>query len=210
MTLHQVEKSIQALTNVNNDLVSVFSDSASGITDPLINEVLQASVCKYLDSDATLQGYCDTATAGGDLGILGVNSKFYMTAQSYKNIYFSNPTYATAKSIIDAYVAVMRPAAETIEAALEFINSHILSNFNTTIDEFTTQTAFLHLGILLAIIFSTYIIQTIGVLKVRSLDMCRGIILRVMPINVLLEDKAIAFYLNRHFISTNNAISQAL
>lgn len=122
----------------------------------------------------------------------------------------NTPTDDMAYSILDGYMAIMRPVAEALEGTYNFINENIVSKFQETTDDFLVQLALLHIGILIAIILSVYVIYTVTIRRFRFVDKCRGYIIRTLSYKMLLEGKAIGFYLSRHFVNTEGALSRAL
>jgi len=206
----QILKVITEFNNVNTDLVSVFTKTGEGIMDPLIQELFESTICKYLAKDSTTQTYCTNATNYGQLGLLAINSKLLQTENFYVDRWLETPTYDTAFNMLDAYIGLMRPAAETLQSTYEFINAHIVSRFEETTESFLKQITVLHLGILIAIILSTIIVQKVTINRFEYLDMCRGDILKALSYKMLLEDKAVGFYLNRHFVKADGVLSKTL
>jgi len=154
--------------------------------------------------------YCITATDDDKLGLLALNSKLLSAQEFYVTKYMNTPTYDMAYSILDGYVAIMRPVAEALEGTYNFINENIVSKFQETTDNFLVQLALLHIGILIAILLSVYVICTVTIRRFRFVDKCRGYILKTLFYKMLLEDKAIGFYLSRHFVNSEGALSGVL
>ncbi|RZJ99666.1 MAG: hypothetical protein EOO43_26110, partial [Flavobacterium sp.] len=100
----EIMKVITDFNNVNTDLVSVFTKTGEGFTDPLINELFQNTICKYLAQDSTTQVYCANATNYGQLGVLAINSKLLQTENYYVDRWLETPTYKTAFDMLDAYI----------------------------------------------------------------------------------------------------------
>jgi len=206
----QITKVINEISLINTDLTSVFSKEGEGITDAFIADIFEGTICKYLSQDETTQGYCVTATNYGELGLLAMNSKLLAAENYYVTKYLATPTWQTAYDILDGYVAQMRPVAETLEAVYELVNSHIIDNFEQTTSDFLTQIGILHLGILIAILISAVVVQTVTIKRIRVLDTCRGNVLNTLSYKMLVEDKAIGFYLSRNFVNAEAAISRTM
>jgi len=206
----QITKVINDISLINNDLTSVFSKQGVGITDAFIQDILEGTVCSYLSNDTTTQTYCDSATNGGQLGLLAMNSKLLAAENFYVTKYLQTPTWQTAFDILDGYVAQMRATAETLEAVYNLVNQHIIDNFERTTDDFLTEIGVLHLGILIAILVSAVVVQTVTIKRIRFLDTCRGNVLNTLSYKMLVEDKAVGFYLSRHFVNADAAISRTM
>jgi len=196
--------------SVNNDIMAVFTEEGVGITDPFIQDLFQGTICSYIPDDSATQDYCLTGTNYNQLGLLAMNSKVSEAQNQYTTQYLANPTYDNAFKIINAYIAIIRPVADTLEVVYRVINSHIVGNFNDDNDKFSTQITLLHAAILVAIVFATFVILRVTISRFRFLDTRRGNILKVLSYKMLLEDKAIGFYLNKHFVSSDTAFTRSL
>ena len=206
---YELEKVMDTLVNVNNLLITSFSsDSGTDVADPIISEIFSSSPCSFINP--TIKASCLTASGNQDVGLLSLNTAFYSVISQYKALFLSNPTYANALKFVNNYVGVMRPRADTLEYTYRFVNSHIISKFEETTSFFLQKTNLLHSGIVIAIFASTVFVLVVSITKIRFSDASKGKILKAVSCRILLENKAVGFYLAKHFLNKRDISSKLL
>ena len=188
---------LDLIRGIDDSLISVFNINEGETADPIIKQIFSTTPCSFLAS--TLQASCRTATSYQNLGVIALNAALYTVVRRYVKMFISKPTFDNAKAIINPYVAILRPIADTLGAAYQFINAHIVATFEVKSSLFLVKTNLLHILMVMTIIFSAVFVNFMTIERFKALDMSRAKVLRAVSNKILTENKALGFYLTKQF-----------
>ena len=115
------------------------------------------------------------------------------------NMYTNSPTEDTADALVEPYSDAVRELMETLEASYDFLNDHLFILSEEKIEHFKSSQRIFFVCILLSIALAFIMIFFFSIKKYKEVDMGRGRILKMIPYNIIQDNRALDFYLKRDF-----------
>ena len=200
----QLPINLELMTTLHDQMIYMFFDDGDDVSDPIVRELLTNTVCNFLvDPSATLAAYCQDATDGGTIGLIALELRYNSLSGEYIATYLADPTYDTADNIVEPYAADVRPVLETLEAAYSFLNDHLLASSESKVSDFESKQIIFFISTLVTTVVAGFMTYFYAIKKLRYLDMGRGKILKLLPYNMITENRALDYYLKREFSNKN-------
>ena len=191
----QLTKSLDIFSTINNKLTHVFLQKENLDTD--VVSMLKNDVCSYLSND--LQDPCLTTTKNGLNGLLSVNADYYQTSIYFFNRYQENPTILNALTLSGEYISITTKTLLTLNFSFKFLVDHILAKFERVIDN-TLENERIYFGAVCATIaISMIYIYFVLIKKLKRIDFARRKILKIIPFDVVQQNKILSYYLRNSF-----------
>ena len=191
----QLAKSLQIFSGINNRLTHVFLQKEN--LDPDVVNVLKSDVCSYLTLN--LQNSCAKTTKEGLNGLLSVNADYLQTAIFYFNQYQENPTLQNIMLTSAQYISITSPILLTLNHAYRFLIDHILEKFDIIVHDTLNNERSYFIGVCLTIFLSKVFIYFVLIKKLVRIDLTRRKILKIIPFDVLQDNKILVYYLQNSF-----------
>ena len=179
----ETQYTLNTLSKVNENLLSVFQEKDKGITDPFIENFLRADVCSSLN--ASLLTGCQNITLGGAIGLLGLNFQFSQYSSSFINQYQQNPTFDVGAQIFVTYANVLGNYYSVLPAAYSVLQTYLLNDLQKRINSQKKENLVFFTIILTSMsVFSILVtIRIIG--KLKNIDVRIKKILKVIPLDII-------------------------
>jgi len=190
----QMETTLSFFAGVNENIKEAFSYEEN---DQVIEDLLNYKICGYLTSMTTTR--CWAGTLNDTLNIQGINAFFYATSAYYYNLFLTSPTADTGRTIFLVFYRTVINYVNTLDEAYTFLIRHIIDNVNTTVDDFKSMKLVRFIIILVVILACVVVIQNVTVRMFAHYDKGRGSILKIMGMDVVLESKALIYYIKSEF-----------
>jgi hypothetical protein len=197
----QLALNFQTVSDMNQKLLSTFVQGQS-IVDPVIDDLLNSKVCDYLP-DASKPS-CLVSINNQKVGVLAINSNLVLQTMYYMDLYYKNPTYSGASEIIRPFSTSASSNLQTLEAAYNFLNTHIQEVADTKVDGFLNNQMIISWTAVGVILFYTFLAHVVTIKSYENIDMSRGRILKVVTYQMFRPNKALKFYLSKEFDQVNN------
>jgi len=196
----QLSEALEELVTLHEQLSQVFFSNQKILDDPKIQMLLQENVCPLLENPTeTLKESCLIATEGGELGILSLNMGYITLSRSYITTFLNNPTEAQADEIVEPYSDAVREIMETLEASYDFLNDYLMNMSTDMVEVFKQRQNIFFLSILVSVFIAFTVVYFCSIKKYKYVDMGRGKILKMIPYNIIQDNRALEFYLNKDF-----------
>jgi len=191
---------VNDMTALHEELSQSFFSQLEIIDDPMISQLLQENVCPLLmNPTESLMNSCMIATNGGELGLFSLNVGYTTLSNTYIYAYLQEPTEANADALVEPYSDAVREIMETMEAAYDFLNDHLISIMDDKVEKFKVKQDVFFGSMIGSIALSFIMVYFFSIKKYRYVDMGRGKILKMIPYSIIQDNRAIEFYLNKDF-----------
>jgi len=195
----EFETTLDYLSNANEKLLNVLPDPKTGEIDPYIQSFLTSDVCPFLNVTMTDLFSCQQLSKQGALGLLGLNNLYYQNTNNYFNQYLADPSFDSASDILNNYVTAVRSALTIIPKAYEFLRTYLLEDFNQSVEDQRKEGLMIFLLLLIGLIASIVIIQFVTINRLQAFDIGIKIILKLIPFNMIQENRLLGFYFKTEF-----------
>jgi len=191
--LEQFYSSIADLNDANEVLVKQVLTSA--VDDDYVYNMLNEDICDYVNSDS--QSSCTSVTSSNSqIGLLDVNTMYYQSASQAIQDYVDGVT--TSESL-DPYSLSLKDIYQTLA-------EHFLDLFKRAIYMNLSDDSY-HLTInVLVIVLSTILIRIFVLTKYKEVDIAIRKILRLIPYQIIEDNKIFMHYLKREFKDELNGV----
>jgi len=197
-SITQMAYNLNTFGNINQELLNVlFTSDSTSKDDPIIEEFLQSSICKYLDAD--IQETCIESTQGDSLGLLGFNLKYYTTSSNYVNLFDDDKSLDNVKMLVSSYFDSVIEDLSVLDRAYNFLTLHILEVFHQQVKTLESLNLLLSMAAILFIIITTIVIQTITLSTLIKLDNSQKKLFRSLTYYVFSQNKSVGFLLKKEF-----------
>jgi len=195
----EFETTLDYLSNANEKLLAVLPDPETGEIDPYLQSFLTSDVCPFLSVTAIDMLSCQQLSKQGALGLLGLNNQYYQNTNNYFNQYLADPTFDAASDILNNYVTAIKSALRIIPKAYEFLRTYLLEDFNESVEDQRKEGLMLYLILLIGLVASIAIIQFVTINRLQDFDIGIKIILKLIPFNMIQENRLLGFYFKTEF-----------
>jgi len=156
--------------------------------DGEIQSILTDKICTHVTSDSTLP--CSDATGGdSQLGLLDMNSKYHLVAEQGMSNVLNGKSVTTA---LDPYSQVMKDVYQALA-------EHFLGHFHEAVHEdLSTSTTRFSINVSVILVLAL-IIRGLVLAKFKDVDIGIRKILRLIPYQIIEDQKAFMQYLKREF-----------
>jgi len=195
-----MNKTLASLGEANNILINSLlstSKSSKDFADDTIIAFLKNDICSHL-TGITVRS-CLSATQGSQLGLLGMNSKFLQKANYWISTFYMNSTAANGLKAFSSFTSAAASDIIVIEAAYDFLTRYLMSKFEKEVDNQKDACLSFFLGMLAFAIISTVILQLSTIKRFGVIDRMIRRVLRIVPYEIILENKVFGFYLTQEF-----------
>jgi len=185
--LDQFYLSLDQLNQANQILIyQVLQAHDDG--DGEIQSILTDKICTHVTSDST--GPCSDATGGNSqLGLLDMNSKYHLVAEQGMSNILNGKSVTTA---LDPYSLVMKDVYQALA-------EHFLGHFHEAVHEdLSTSTTRFSINVSVILVLAL-IIRGLVLAKFKDVDIGIRKILRLIPYQIIEDQKAFMQYLKREF-----------
>ena len=194
--IEPIYENLELFGEINNKLTHVFLKQKT--LDPVIVSIMKDTVCPYLEKTATTQHFCRISTKDGVNGLLSINSEYLQLGNFYIKQYLENPSLRTPQWI-SAYIDAANPTLSTINYAYPFLANHIMENFHLLVEKTLNKERLYFLGVCVTIVIYLAFIYFVTIRNLKQVDFTRREILKIIPFNVIQENKVLSFYLKNNF-----------
>ena len=189
---------LDGLDDVNNIFLSTLTDENNEISDPVIKDILNGDVCKYVT--AANLNYCILATKGNSYGLLGMHSLYTTICQAMKDwVNAANPTFAVGVSLTALYSAQTNSMHLAIFDVYDYITDYLMDTFITTTEEDKNEMQSMFYQNIAAVLVAMFLIRVIVITKLQVFDLGIRRLLRIIPYRIIEENKVMSCYLARTF-----------
>jgi len=206
---HQLVETLEEFGNLNLKLVSTFLTKPKQGVDPLIEDVFQRDVCGYVEGDQALEE-CLNGTNYQTFGLLQLNTQYYTTLTTMMTILGTITDFPTAIEIFDSKKEEVIGVRSTLEIIYPFLISHVLNRFASQINDAEYHEIWFCLTACLFIIIYMIFVFAKPLKDLKRIDLGRRKILKVMPLQMIQDNKALKFYLTQDFKKEIESIQNIL
>lgn len=196
--IFEFDATLDFLAHANEQLLSVLPDPDTGVIDPMLRPFLDTDVCSYLNlTTATQIGNCESVTQSGALGLLGMNTKYYQETRVYYEAYVASG--GTSNSLVNDYTSAVSKSISVISIAYEYLRDYLIADFTTKINDQQTEGLLLFAMLLVGLGVTTVVIQLVTINRFRKIDVGIRMILKLVPLYMIQENRLLGFYLKNEF-----------
>ena len=196
----QVNQTLSGFTHLNADLASMFLINPSTAVDPLVQNVLQNDICGNLDHDLKdLKLHCLNATGFKKMGLLQLNTEYYMILNYMKTSIDASANFATVMEIFSDKLSQVIGLVFTLVKIYPDLISRVLVYFSEQIDLAEEVELITGLIVCFAVVLFIFFALLKPVKDLEKVDLGRRKILKVLPFQMIQENKALKFYLIQDF-----------
>jgi len=195
----EFQTTLDYLSNANEKLLEVLPDPNTGEIDPFIQNFLISDVCPFLKLQGSSLQSCQKISRTGALGLLGLNNQYYRNTNNYFNLYLEDPTFDKASDVLNDYVTAISSSLTIIPRAYEFLRSYLLEDFNKSVEDQRHESLLLYLILLIGLVVSLIVIQFATINRLQDFDIGIKIILKLIPFNMIQENRLLGFYFKTEF-----------
>ena len=201
----KMDEVLDFFSTANERLISLLADSDGGFSDPFVKTFLKDNFCHLLATN--LLPNCIAASVSAS-GLLGFNSIFYEVTASYLSNYRANPTFDYASQMFVPYTAAIQPILVTAFEVVPLLKNYILNSFLSQIQEQKVKNFVVYVISVALLLCFTVIIQTVIIKQFKEIDLRIKKILKIIPFNVLKENRQFEFYLKNEFKKELSSVNQ--
>ena len=194
----QLKLDLKAVDNINNILLTTLADSHGDISDPVIKDILNGNVCKYVTIPN--QSYCVYGTKGNSYGLLGLNDFYSQICDAVRSfLNATKPTFALGNTLTGQYATLNNNTHFALFDVYDYLTNYLVGTFidATAEDKNVMQTIFYEN--ITVVLVSMLLIRVFVITKLQAFDMGIRRILRIIPYKIIEENKVMSFYLARTF-----------
>jgi len=192
------------LINANDLLLSTVQIDDEGIKDPVVLDILQGDVCKYVDPIYTQN--CLQITGSNSFGLLGLNPKLRQALDPMIVTFTPDLTFATALSSMSSSSAQLGFIHLVTYSAYSYLCQYFVDNFHTSTDKYIDFTFTFFWINLVVVIISMLLIRAIVLTRLKELDITMRGIFKITPWKLFEENKIITNSLLKDFREELHAI----
>jgi len=181
--------------NASSTILSAFTEEG-GIEDPTIFDMLDGKVCNYVTS--TYYTDCMSFSDSNSIGLLGLFSKYY-TISATVTEYLNNPTKTAdfLKGILAPYSVAVGNIHFVIYDVCDSLSRYLVKTFNETVEEETSRSLSLFLGIVGTVAISLLVFRIIVLTRLHNLNLALKKTVDLLPYKMIYENKVISYYLTK-------------
>ena len=185
--LDQFYLSVDQLHHANeallNQVLAVHDDG-----DGEIQAIFTTNICSHVTSGST--GPCSDATNGdSNVGLLDINSKYYLVATQGMSNVLDNKSVTMA----------LDPYSQVLKDVYQVLADHFLEHFQEAVSEDLSRNGSHFRFNVAVILVSAFFIRALVLVKFKEVDIGIRKILRVIPYQIIEDQKAFMQYLKREF-----------
>lgn len=198
---------LETLDNSNNILLKTLVDSNNEISDPVIVDILNGDVCKYVSTEYIPN--CLIGTKGRSYGLLGFNAYYAQTCTVMKDwINTPNQTFAQGSTASGVYSTRNNNTNFALFDAYDYITNYLVGSFLEAIEEDKNEMQSMFYQNLAAVLVSMFLIRVFVITKLQVFDLGIRRILRIIPYSIIEENKVMMVFLNKTFQEELKALKQ--
>ena len=165
--------------------------------DPMIESMLKDKVCPYLDLEAISN--CQVATKGEAMGLLSLNNDYLAVSTHYITEFQRNPTFENLQVIAMKFIDYATPVMWTINFAYPQMVNQTMYNFDIRADRAEKKELTYFMTICGIIGFAVFFLYLIPLRMLKKVDVSRRKILKIIPFNIIQENKVLGYYIQTNF-----------
>ena len=196
--IEELALKLESLDDVNNIFLETLTDDDNQISDPVIKDILNGDVCKYV----TTQYYnnCVIATKGNSYGLLGLHARYTQVCQTMKDFAnAANPTWTLGVSLTGLFSSQTNNMHLAIFDTYDYLTDYLVDLFLTTTEENKKEMESMFYQNIVAVFVSMFLIRVVVITKLQVFDLGIRRILRIIPYRIIEENKVMSYYLARTF-----------
>lgn len=203
-------ENVKTFNGLNPLLIETFLSSKKQDIDPFLVEILQNNICKHFDGMSKLM--CLYATNGQQMGLLSMNTDYYNTISGILSAVGpgSNVTLAQMLVMYAGLLGKLNGEMHVMEDIYPVMISHVLEDFYGTVEASKDDEVRYIVAIFATVIAYVVFICVKPLRCLRKVDLGRRKILKIIPVNIIQENKALKFYLMQDFKAEIEQIKNSL
>jgi len=194
----QVQETLLNFVDLNERFSKRFLTNPSITVDPIIEDILERDVCKYINVEL-MHKLCLDGTKNQAYGLLQLNTQYYMTLKSMME------AMGTALNLVEAAIIFATVSNEvigmmaTLESIYPILISHVLGVFENQEHKAEFLQMMINIGFcLVSIVYLIFLFKK-PLKELRRIDLGRRKVLKIIPFHIFQENKALKFYLLQNF-----------
>jgi len=194
----QINENLVNFNNINEKLIETFLSSKEREIDPYLVEILKNDVCKHLSAGGTKE-LCEYATNNQKLGLLSINTDYF---NGLRNMIAETSTGITLGEVVVRYASVLTRLTGEMSAMIDIypiMMEHIVANFKVTVKNSQSNEKDWIITIFITVLIYTIFLYLKPLKDFQKVDVGRRKILKIIPVSVIHENKALKFYLMQDF-----------
>ncbi len=196
--IDQLDENIASFGNVNKELLdAIFGWESWSKDDSTLKRFLQSDFCPFVAS--SLQVACRRSTLTGRIGLLGLNTRYYMESGNFITLLKDGYTEDALKALCTSYLEAVAQDITFLDSSYNFLTSYLLEGFRNQVHSLERLNLFLSIASLLFIIITTIEIQMVTLNKLIHLDNSQKKLFRSLIYHVFSQNKAVGFLLKKEF-----------
>ena len=186
--LDQFYLSVEQLNNHNEILLTQILPADDNTQDQFVHEMLTNDICSYVGS--SLKNPCNDAT-GKDtgVGLLDINSKYHIVANAGITAVLNGKSPSTT---LDPYSLVLKDVYQVLA-------EHFLDMFEVAVASDLSSNSYHFKWNVFVILVTAILIRVFVLTRFKEVDIGVRKILRVIPYQIIEDQKAFMQYLKREF-----------
>ena len=128
-----------------------------------------------------------------------MNNQYYRNTDNYFGQYLEDPTIDKASDVLNDYVTTIQSALTIIPKAYEFLRGYLLEDFYKSVADQRHEGLLLFLVLLIGLVLSLVVIQFVTINRLQDFDIGIKIILKLIPFNMIQENRLLGFYFKTEF-----------
>ena len=186
--LDQFYLSVKELNNHNEILLTEILPVDDNSHDQYVHDMLTSDICSYVGS--SFVSPCNEATGkDSGVGLLDINSKYYLVATQGMTQVLGGTSPSTT---LDPYSVVLKDVYQVLA-------EHFLDMFKTAVQSDLSANSYHFKWNVSVILISAILIRVFVLTRFKEVDIGVRKILRVIPYQVIEDQKAFLQYLKREF-----------
>jgi len=204
----QVLETLDEFGKLNSKLVSQFLTKPGQDVDSFLENIFERDICGYFEGEQ--QEDCFNATNYQTFGLLQLNTQYLVTLTTFIQTLGNVTDFAKSDEIFESKKEEVIGVRATLEVVYPYIIAHVLGKLANQINTAKRNELWFCLaGCLTTIVFLIYI--CVKPLKyMKRVDLARRRILKVVPLQMIQENKALKFYLVQDFKKEIDSIKNIL
>ena len=206
--LEQIYRNLNTFNHLNQKLIQTFLSSKDREIDPFLVDILKTNVCRYLDERSKAK--CEGLSGNQNMGLLSLNTDYYTTLVNGAATLTSDMTLVEAIKAFWGLLEKLTDTMHVMEEIYPIMMGHVLENFESTVESSRRNEVIFIVVIFVAVIGYTVFLYLTPLKDFQRVDIGRRKILKIIPVGILQENKALKFYLIQDFKNEIDDIKNSL
>ena len=207
----QLQYNLDLLRTANNRILAAFPHKGTGFYDDGFDDFLSKNVCDFIEiSSPRIGQFCEVATKGYTLGLIGLNSQLYETQLLNIQEFEANPTIDTFLAILRRNLAVSGSSTSILSLSYRYIRARLLDLFINKVNEQQKDLETLFIIGCISCGIVGLLLRVFILSHFKRIHKIRFKMFKVLPLSLILENRSFLFYLRLEFSNELNEIKSIL